>query len=341
MSSKLDWWKNRWNDLIEVIRVGFPYIVLALGLVMTVLGMAGTFKISLANETIASIGKVFLGTALFTFMIKSFQYSGVFKAELTKIIFEPQYLETKKDLPIYWDKLSRVLFEDKFKGISHKLLTDIRDKYLPTNSIMYYEDSEHVIEIILNNKTTGEATLKRKFTFNAVAENPKELHAYTFGISIPYKTNALDLKYKTEVKVDGDIRIDFKDIPDFTIQDGALVKQFSVELTGRTRYKIIRTEEINYNLYYDNILFFQANKIYNNLRVDIHYPKNYLNIEFKKCGTLLPYIKDDPTSSTAQFMYNGIIYPEQGYYINIKQVKPNSMRINQIGGNGKAKTKLS
>jgi hypothetical protein len=314
------WWLKRLKDFSDLIKRGFPYIVLSLGLILTIFGEIQIFKNEVVNRVVASLGKVFLGSGLFTFMIKSFQYTGIFKEELTKVIFEPKYIENRKDLAKYWTKLSKELFKDKFPAISEQLLNDIRNKYMPTNHIIYYDNVEHLIQIRLDNPSTGESTLERQYTLTAIPENPNECHTYGFSVNVPYKENESEVSFETEIYINN-IKIDqsdFREISSETQPVNAIIRKFEIDLIGEKQYFIKRREIIKYNLYFDNIIYFQANKICNNLRVEIHYPKNLLNIDLKKCGALGDFVKDHDLDNSARFSHNKLIYPEQGYYLNIK-----------------------
>ncbi|GAA4464058.1 hypothetical protein GCM10023093_13670 [Nemorincola caseinilytica] len=311
----------RWKEFQHFFASGFPYIVLIIGFVFLVLGNLHWIKSTRINDLVIKLGELGLGAGIFTFMMKSFQYTNVFKEELIKVISTTQYLANRKDLSDYWAKVSRVLFEDKFPDISHRLLEDIRKFYLPTNSIMYYEGTEHTIEILLDNELTGECRLKRKFKLKAIPEHSNCEHFYTFGISIPAAYIGA-ATFATKVYVNGQIKLEtaLRQKEDFVAKDGNFGKEFSVELFGEQEYDIKREEEVSYNIYNDNILFFQSNKILKGLTVNLHYPKDKLTIEFKKCGTLAKYNSDENiTANSARFVYDGLIYPEQGYYINIRK----------------------
>lgn len=60
--------------------------------------------------------------------------------------------------------------------------------------------------------------------------------------------------------------------------------------------------------------------MYHKLKIEIHYPKDLISIELEKCGTLDNFTPIYQNNNLQRYTFNGIIYPEQGYYLNIKKI---------------------
>lgn len=103
--------KEIWESIISGVKKSFALIVLLLGVIALSYSIWGTFVDSRWKELWGSIGKLSIASGLFTFLVKSFQFSGIFKSELTKIIFEPRFLANRKDLSEFWEKVSVELFK--------------------------------------------------------------------------------------------------------------------------------------------------------------------------------------------------------------------------------------
>ncbi len=124
-----------------------PYLMFVIGISAFSYSTFGSFENQNWQLFWKGLGQTILAGGLFAILLKTIQFSGVFKNELEKVIFEPKFLGSRKDLPEYWEKISKELFNDKFPKISKKLLSDITEVYFPTNHTIYYDNVEHIIKI--------------------------------------------------------------------------------------------------------------------------------------------------------------------------------------------------
>jgi len=299
------------------VKKAFPFIVLLLGGSAFAYSIWGTFQTLEWREFWNGIGKTLLVSGLFTLLVKSMQFSGIFKAEITKVIFEPKFLANRNDLSDYWEKVSQELFKNKFPNISQKLLKDIQGTYLPTKEVMYFDEVEHLIEIRYNPQD-GMADVKRVIKMTGISSDKKQTHIHDYGSVMPFKSESNEVVFNSTIKVNGmnvtAKQMDHKQV----IQGNTMVNTFKVKLTGSDKYVIERVENKTYNLNFDNIMYFSASKIYNKMKVDIHYPKDLLSIKLMKCGTIDNFAPEQQTAHSDRYHCKGIIYPQQGYYINIR-----------------------
>jgi hypothetical protein len=311
MNKEFDWKSSLINAL--------PYVTLVLGIAFFAYSTFGTFEMNSKWQVFwGGLGKTMLTGGIFALLLKVIQFMGVFKEELHKIIFEPRYLKNRKDLDIYWEKVSMELFKNKFPLISQKLLRDTRDIYFPTKEPYYYDSVEHFIEYSFVDQVAGIISVKRTTTLNVICNEKSEEYTYECGNMMKYKASKDEINYiSTIIKVNG------KEISDIETlvedKNNEIHTRITVKLKGSEKYKIERIEEKHYNILDDNIMYFRANKITNKLTVEFHHPAN-LKIELKKAGTLEEFSLDKTNDTFKRYFYGGIMYPEQGYYANIKIV---------------------
>ena len=88
-------------------------------------------------------------------------------------------------------------------------------------------------------------------------------------------------------------------------------------LTGKERYNIEKSSERTLSLEHDNISGFNAKKIFHKLKIQIHFDEQ---IEFvlNKSGTLHDFVMKKSKPGFREYYFEGLIYPEQGYYIVLK-----------------------
>jgi hypothetical protein len=321
MEQKESWWRDRGDELVELFKKGFPYIVLVLGIVMVCLGMGKVFTIDKVNDTVASLGKVFVGSGLFTFMIKSFQYTGIFKEELTKVIFEPRFLKNRNDLPLYWEKVSKELFKNTFPKISDKITKDVKETYLPTETIQYYDDVKHTIDIEMIDEVNEIVKVRDTVKISLHPREQKKAFPHSYRNTIRCLENDPNTKLSVvSFKVDG-VEYVGGSPNKFTFnqkwENGNLTTLYEVMLNEGMIYEVEKVIEKTYSLRTDNLIFVKNDCIRNNVNVQIFYKG--VKIEFYDIGTLCKFDKVLERTGYMEMHYNGIVYPKQGYLVIMKK----------------------
>jgi hypothetical protein len=296
------------NALINAV----PYLALLFGILIFLYGTFGTFESSLNKEFFSGLGKTILASGIFALLLKTIQFMGVFKNELTKVVYDPKFLANRKDLPEIWEGISKEVFKNKFSGISKKLLKDITEVYFPTKHTTYYDDLQHLISIKFD--AEGLLLLDYMVELNVVCSSAKEQCIYEYSSVLTFKNNRNEVTMDSRsVKVDKQVVLpEHKEILD----GNQLINRYKLILLGKERYRIERDEYKRYSLDIDNIMYFRAAKITNNIKVTIEHPPNLI-VNFKKCGTIYDYELARSTTSLKEYRYNGIVYPEQGYLITL------------------------
>jgi len=264
-----------------------------------------------------------LASGVFASILKLMQIQGVFKEELEKLIFEPKFLGIRKDIPVYWEKISQELFKNKFPSISTQILEDIKGTYLPTNQMIYYDEVDHYYNIELVN---DEVTCKSTNSMVITGANKNEEVIYEFSNKIQLGENQSASYRKNFIKVNGTVIAD-------NHQKGGVVELFEKKetataeyisttyklvLKGAERYNIDKEEVKKYKIQDNPLVQYKAAKLTNKLKVDISYSEN-LTIEFLKIGTLNTFVERQKENNFVKLHYSGIIYPEQGYVIQINK----------------------
>ncbi|HTE10681.1 MAG TPA: hypothetical protein VK645_06915 [Chitinophagaceae bacterium] len=154
--------------------LAIPYIALTIGLFSFLYGTFGTFEFSAWKEFWSGFGKTVLASGIFALLLKTIQFMGVFKEELSKIIYDAKFLENRKDLPEVWENVSRVMFKNKFPKISQAIMHDIRNLYFPTEHVLYYDDYKQILEIELIDEEAQKIEVRQHSTFTIYPKDKKE-----------------------------------------------------------------------------------------------------------------------------------------------------------------------
>lgn len=293
----------------------FPILFILIGLSFILLSIWGDLQ-PLWHQTWDTLGKTIFVSGAFAGLLKLMQIHGVFKEELEKLIFEPKFLTNRKDIPNYWEKISQELFKNKFPNIRTKLLNDIKDTYMPTKEIVYYDKAEHFIEITLDSNKF--LTTKKTTTLTIICTDGKKIATeYEFTTAFTHTETNEQSYSNTSVKINGEYVVGTV-VEDGTIIQGEIIHKVKVPLIGCDEYELEREDCIKCKIDEDDLILFRAAKLTNTLIVTINHSPN-LEIVFIKVGTLDKYNLTRNTNNIKKYEYRGIIYKEQGYIIKVKE----------------------
>src|SRR5690606_14953070 len=105
-----------------------PWISVIGGATLLLISIFGDFEHdSRWKELLLSTGKAILAGGVFAVLLKYIQIMGAVREELTKIIYDQQYLKNRNDLPKVWENISKVMFKNKFPKISRDIVNDVKN----------------------------------------------------------------------------------------------------------------------------------------------------------------------------------------------------------------------
>jgi hypothetical protein len=295
----------------------FPILFITIGVGTILVGIWFPFESKLWKETWLSLGKTIFVSGAFAGILKLMQIHGVFMGELEKLIFEPKYLNNRKDIPSYWEKISQELFKNKFPAIRQKLLNDIKDTYLPTKEVIYYDKAEQNIDLTLDENDF--LIMKRTTTINVVCTDGKKTEImYEFTTMLSSKSEIEANVYSnTSITVNGENALGVVFDPLSKSGNNTLYR-VKVPLNGCDEYELEREDTTKTKFISCEIVVFRAAKLTNTLSVTITYSNN-IDVELIKMGTLDKFIPKhkEEAKNFQRYEYKGIIYKEQGYFIKI------------------------
>ncbi len=294
-----------------------PWIIVLLGLIAFLVGVFFPFENDSYWKTLfLEAGKTLLASGVFAYLLKYTQFLGIFKEEITKIIFEPKFLQNRNDIDIYWGKVTEVLFKDRFPHIRRQLLDDVRNTYLPTNQNYYYDKHTFTYQIELLDNNRVKITQESKVT--KIVINDAEHIKYKFVNSIKFRNDQSEVLFKlVDFKVNGE-----KSIPVVNREvrnNNELVSSFLIDLKGKDKYALSRTIEKEYCLEDDNKMSFRVNYITNTMRLKFHYPQN-LKLSFFSLGTLDEFEIVDQKPGFLEMFYDNLIYSNQGFLVIMEKI---------------------
>lgn len=292
-----------------------PYIVLLLGLFAFSYGTLSDFENVNVKLFWSGIGKTLIASGIFALLLKTIQFMGVFKEELSKVVYDAKFLANRKDLEEVWGNVSKVLFKNKFPKISKEIINDIGHLYFPTDHVLYYDDYKQIIEIEVIDPINQMVKVMQHSTFTVYPKSKGERLVLTTNNSLKYNTNKSEVYFAIK-KFNINDKNEMPVISEQCINN-QLKTTFSATLVGEDSYKFNTCIEKKYSLLTDNVIGTTKDYIIHDFSLKIHI-KGGINIDFYSAGTLNKFnLTGVANDHYREYEYKGIIYPKQGYLMFI------------------------
>ncbi|MEJ0057074.1 MAG: hypothetical protein WDN75_16310 [Bacteroidota bacterium] len=124
-----------------------PWIFIILGVTALLIGydkqgdQSATESLNNLPQALKTIGTTILGAGIFTAILKSFQFTGIFKKAVAQVIYSSEYLakQDRNYLEDTWKQVSQALFTSKFPKIKDDIESAVINTYLPRDHNYYYQ----------------------------------------------------------------------------------------------------------------------------------------------------------------------------------------------------------
>ncbi|MDM1298189.1 hypothetical protein HXZ94_06710 [Empedobacter falsenii] len=278
------------------------------------------------NENLVNVlekaGTAILSSGVFTAVLKSLQFSGIFKEEISKVISGTDFIQNRNDLPELWKEVSKTLYNRKFPNISDELENRILETYFPTNTNFYYEDYNVSINITeINDKFEISYTQICEYkvildtdSISAILEIENEI---SDDCSSDIKViNKLEYFYVNGIKKNinedqSTIANDRKSLYKINLSSDNGTKEFNI------KSKYIR----HYPLSNENYKLFRVKYLTKGMHVSINFPKD-VRVSFFNIGLINGFknFNEDFPYHICRIHKNDIILPQQGFGMSFEKV---------------------
>jgi len=270
-------------------------------------------------ELLMSISQPMLVSGVFAVFLKILQFNGIFKEELTKVIYSPEHLSQRKDIEELWNNASDLISGKPFPHLRTKIYDIVRDDFLKVSSDYLYEGIHRDIHIGWHDKDKGIIVVKTSMEghiYNNL-DNPTDFQR-------KHTLDNLDpvlLPSERELEL-GELKFD-----DSVME----VTETVVNLTDRTRYelrvKMPKKQNFKYEETYttyqdinkDPVITYIGARCINNLSISVSYNESDLKISFSPIGTP-KFEKFGITSKgTLKRRHNDLIFAKLGYMLTLSK----------------------
>lgn len=281
------------------------------------------------REILEKLGLSIFSSGVFAAVLKSIQFTGIFKDEIEKVMLRTDFIKNRNDLPELWRKVTDAVYKNKFPEISQDLDSTILRTYLPTSQKYYYRDfrvtinleeitDSYVVKytqttrryVILADDVT-EATIVSKLTLDhindpALIENDI-IYFKVDGVEIQPTTNDGSFENNTVTKTCSVVLKEKEKSEDLSEEDR---RTFFVELKEK---RSIPLEE-------DNTKLFRMTCITKEMDVSVSYTEE-MKVTFFNIGLVNKFEKNhvEHSRTISRIHKKGIILPHQGFGLSIRK----------------------
>lgn len=275
------------------------------------------FFIPKANELMQKFAFGIFSSGVFAVVLKSIQFSGLFKEEIEKVILGTEFIKNRNDLPQLWKAISQTIYKSKFPAISDILEDRILNTYFPTQKDFYYED--YIVTINIESLTEDLIiTYTQTCKYNVILD--KDLHdtKLTLKTSVNQMESAPDPLDEIEFfKIDGEDFTPKED--DSTLEDDA-AKKYTIPLRGSGPFKIHSKVKRRYSLTGENYKLFRMTTFTKNMDVTISYPDNVC-VSFFGIGNVNHWEKQHvEVKNQISRTQKDVILPYQGFGMSFENM---------------------
>lgn len=309
--------ENFWKQAKKGIYRYLAWIFIILSILLLWISEWGVFH-SKFNSILEKFGFAIFSSGVFAAVLKSIQFTGLFKEEIEKVILGTDFIKNRRDLPELWRTISQTLYKRKFPKISQELENRILNTYFPIKTEYYYEDYIVTINIedinedfiitytqtckynVILDKELSETHLTLKTAISQPEDSPSPINEIVF-----FKINGENL----EPKEDED-----------TIDDEA-ARKFIIPLIGKGPFQIHSKFKRKYSLKGENYKLFRMNTFTKNMDVTISYPPNVC-VSFFNVGNVQFFEKQhiEVKNSISRTHKNDVILPYQGFGMSFERM---------------------
>jgi|GEM_PF-1615065 len=274
------------------------------------------------GKVVEKVGFIALTSGIFAGVLKSIQFTGLFKEELGKIVSGTEFLKNRKDLPDLWKRISKLIYEEKFPEISRQLEETILENYFPTKARHY---NENVVVSVVIHELTDDLVIHYTQTveYNAVLDSRQTESSFEVVSILTDAKNVDEKNRAVSLMIDGEEQLS-RIKPNITdvYTKGVTSKKYvlSCPLTGRKKFRICYKTERKYSLKGENYKLIRFDTITKNVDVMISYPED-VGVSFFGVGIVKDFepVHLDVVNGMCRQHRDGLILPKQGFGLSFNK----------------------
>lgn len=303
------------DDLVQFVtkfKQHLFWMMLAVGLVLEVISLFDLFGTGTAGKLVDDLAHAVLVGGCFAVVLKSMQFMGIIRSELTDIVYGEEFLKRWKGTRTVWGRVSSIVFREMFPEIHGEIETAIFDHYFPkADGDCYLDQYKHSLVLRYVDPDTVELTELVRYVIRTNNDS----------MTIPcqyYSDDDVDSMQVVMLKVNGQDRLG-----DVSVSPGNPRHHFySFELAGAREYEVhrksVRTMKKSSSAGPQRVVRF--NRFVHNAEIDIHHDPKF-NVYLGENGTIGRFESlPNCAANEVRKRFTGILFPQQGFRIIWREV---------------------
>jgi len=276
-----------------------------------------------------SFGQAIVAGGVGAVLLNTWQYLGLFKTELEKIIYSDEFMSTKNDLPSILGKVTKAICTKNFPKLSDSLHDTIVNKYIPIDKNFHYEDYHYSASV--------DWAVPEKFIISSTEQTKVKIIPISPDVTVSQNYSQRLEKTENEDRVKTKLlklTVNGKNITDdldsFLKRDeveieGITYIRFSYELklTGEDSYDIERVFDKEFFIIEEPVSKYTITTLLLGSKVNVSIIPDDLRIKFMSIGTTVDFKNDgmDPKflpdkNKIITKAFDGIMFPSQGFLLH-------------------------
>lgn len=308
------------------------FYVFVLGIVLIIIGQTNYLNYLLSdfipvndalNSIVKTIGATCIGSGVFTAVIKSSEYTEIFKNAVGEIIWSKKHIEIRNDKKEIWSTISRLMYDEKFPDISEELESIVTKHYFPVDHNFYITNYEFTINLNdhLMNSDYWEQMETINTTIKPQAANQQISYKLSGKVEIPGDESIDQLTKFETIKITVNGKNENLNPITSSISENILSHSYELCLRYAEEYKItIQRKKVVYKKS-NPIKRFFASSITKNFKITVITDQR-CSAKLYRMGTIAEFEKVleqlNNGARISTWVYSGIILPHQGFMLHLK-----------------------
>ncbi len=298
------------------------WIFIVLALLLVLLSMSEIISNPKINTLLEKIGIALFSSGVFAAVLKSLQFTGIFREEIEKVILSTDFVKNRRDLPQLWSSISKAIYNEKFPIISEEIEARILKTYLPTEYDYYYKD--YIITIKVEQVTDNfeiiyTQTRKYDVVFDPNVEKSKLLAYVAINERDQTATAENTIEY---FKING-VEVDL--VEDSSTVDDKFKTKYVIPIERKEKPLHVETRtKRRYSLNYENCKLLRFATFTKNMDVTVSFPDD-VRVSFFNLGNTKPFDvhHEEIPNQLSRSHKNDVLLPHQGFGMSFEKLKVN------------------
>lgn len=299
------------------VKPHFLWLVVLLGVACIIVSYSWSGDaFGFLRDALRHIGSTMLAGGVFASMLKSFQFSGLFKEELEKLFSSKDFSRHLQELALFGHSDINVLERIMERAIAEKH-PDLRKKFgksisrfLKANYQYYFEGYDRTITVEKYDPATGLIEIIDDYSFRIIPSCDIEFRSYLQGVAFEAPDTRIDV-----LSLDTDGRV--QNLIPTAKRIGRSV-ELKFPLVAGSVYRLRRKIFQKFKLSDDPIIFQQFKRVCDRMEITI------VNMAADKILTDVVFINFDkqiapqqPTDNETVYSIDNLTFPHQGYIVTL------------------------